>query len=166
MCRLSGDCNSLSYIDIKSGLVNVRMESSSPSLSVSAAIAGMASANASMEAIASRCSREGVRCPSMNIDILRLLWRCVSSRGAPLAGGCHEQVYLPLIQQVVEFMAYALHIKIIGDWHFRKRYISHAFSRGRRVWQKGANVSEGKPEVGTDINICRELIGFGSTTIP
>ena len=37
---------------------SVSMESSSPSLSVSAAIAGMASANASMEAIASRCSRE------------------------------------------------------------------------------------------------------------
>ena len=41
-----------------------------------------------------------------------------------------------------------------------------AFHGGDAPGKKGANVSEGKPEVGTDINICRGLIGFGSTTIP
>lgn len=40
------------------------------------------------------------------------------------------------------------------------------FTGEMRLAKKGANVSEGKPEVGTDINICRGLIGFGSTTIP
>lgn len=35
-----------------------------------------------------------------------------------------------------------------------------------RLAKKGANVSEEKTKVGTDINICRGLIGFGSTTIP
>lgn len=40
------------------------------------------------------------------------------------------------------------------------------FHGGDAPGKKGANVSEGKPEVRTDINICRGLIGFGSTTIP